>query len=594
MPVDEGDITVGRARLEVLRRRLGSHLAVYRTAAGVSQPQLGQAVGRTRSTVSKIEHGVRGMPSELWTIADDMCGADGALVAEHEALAQVEQDYRDRRRAQCRQAQQAGAQAQAAARKAELVRAARQRDDGVPGHEAWLERTLVGRELAEELMQMVTRLVRRLGRRDAIQTVGLVLAAVGLSDLNPDECTRLAQAVASPSRVDAQVVHNLAATLAHCRRQEDTFGPGEVLDTVVAQHGLVHRLLDGGCPDPLRQPLKRVDSTMASFIGNCLVNMGHPEEGSRSLSHARQAGHDAGNAACAAFAAALASFAAFERGDTPTALDTAAAARSLAARTDDAHLKALAELKAATAYALDGQHGLCMAACDRAHDFLTSAPGFAPDSPAYWLHHGRIDSQHSRMRGPSWHGQPRPRSGATTCPRSGGISRVSPGLQKVIWFDGVKGEDVTDSHVDALARFSAPGVVILDRPAPGSRPDVWSKLSDQALSVLKTATDARGKPLTVVELREPDPSKIRAKTDRDDFLASYVNYYVANGAVFVPQFGDKSADDAAKGTLCDQFPGRDIVQLDIDDLAAGDGGIHCATQQQAQTPGGDSAAEANG
>lgn len=86
------------ARLEVLRRCLGAHLATYRTAAGVSQPELGQVLGRTRSTVSKIEHGTRGMPAQLWMIADDVCGADGALIAEHNLLAQAEQDYRDRRR----------------------------------------------------------------------------------------------------------------------------------------------------------------------------------------------------------------------------------------------------------------------------------------------------------------------------------------------------------------------------------------------------------------------------------------------------------------------------------------------------------------
>jgi hypothetical protein len=84
--------------------------------------------------------------------------------------------------------------------------------------------------------------------------------------------------------------------------------------------------------------------------------MGHPDAARRYFEHARRAGHDARNPACAAYAAANASFAAFLRGETCTALD-AAAARSLAARTDDARLKALAELQAAGAYALDGQHG---------------------------------------------------------------------------------------------------------------------------------------------------------------------------------------------------------------------------------------------
>jgi hypothetical protein len=50
---------------------------------------------------------------------------------------------------------------------------------------------------------------------------------------------------------------------------------------------------------------------------------------------------------------------------------------------------------AAAACALDGQHGPCMAASARAHDLLTTANGSAPESPAYWVHHGTIDSQRS-------------------------------------------------------------------------------------------------------------------------------------------------------------------------------------------------------
>jgi hypothetical protein len=103
-----------------------------------------------------------------------------------------------------------------------------------------------------------------------------------------------------------------------------------------------------------------------------------------------------GNPACAAYAAANASFATFLRSDTPTALDTAAAARNLATRTDDPRLKALAEQMAAAAYALDSQYSPCMAALARAHDFLVDAHGCTPSqSPAYWVHHGTLDSQRS-------------------------------------------------------------------------------------------------------------------------------------------------------------------------------------------------------
>jgi transcriptional regulator with XRE-family HTH domain len=386
---EAGNPTPDQVGPGILRRRLGAHLALYRRAAGVSQPELGQAIGRTRSTVSKIEHGTRTMPQALWTVTDQVCHADGALVAEHHTLAQVEKDYRARHRARRSQAQQTQAQARLEALKAWPGL------DVVAGCDLWPDLTGVDAQLAGELMAVVTKLIRSMGRRDAIQVAGQVLAAVGLSGLDTDECTRLVQAVATPRRVDAQVVENLAVTLAQCKRLEDKLGPCEVLDTVVAQHQIVRRLLEGGCPDNMIKSLKLLDSNIASTIGACLLNMGRLEAATGYFAHARRAGHQAGNPTYGAYAAINTSFAAFLRHDTPTALDTAAAARSLAARTRDARLKALAEEQAAGAFALDGQYGPCMAACARAQEFVASANGGMIDSPAYWVHEGTLDSKRS-------------------------------------------------------------------------------------------------------------------------------------------------------------------------------------------------------
>jgi tetratricopeptide (TPR) repeat protein len=193
------------------------------------------------------------------------------------------------------------------------------------------------------------------------------------------------------------VVKNLATTLAYCKRQEDTLGPGEVLDTVIAQQEIVRHLLDGDCPENLRRPLSTVDSDMATTIGCYLLDMGQSDAARRYFDHGRRAGHQARSPACAAYAAANTSNAAFRHGDTPTALDTAAAARSLAARTDDPRLKALAELHAAAAYALDGQYGFCMAAYERAGEFLAGASGTGAESLAYWLHDGGLNCSLSKF-----------------------------------------------------------------------------------------------------------------------------------------------------------------------------------------------------
>jgi agmatine deiminase len=150
------------------------------------------------------------------------------------------------------------------------------------------------------------------------------------------------------------------------------------------------------------------------------------------------------------------------------------------------------------------------------------------------------------------------------------------GAKKMIWAPGVKGADITDYHIDSLARFVGPGRVLIQVDEQIDRDDPWSVAAHQTLSVLQGATDARGQKLEIVRL--PDPVDIRS--DDPDFVSSYINYYVCNGAVIAPQFGDKIADDEARETFAALYPGRKIVQLDIDPLGASGGGIHCATQQQ--------------
>lgn len=63
----------------------------------------------------------------------------------------------------------------------------------------------------------------------------------------------------------------------------------------------------------------------------------------------------------------------------------------------------------------------------------------------------------------------------------------------------------------------------------------------------------------------------------NDCVAGHVNFQRCNGAVIVPAFGDPSRD---AGPLQRLFPDREVVQLNIDGIAAGGGGIHCTTQQQ--------------
>ncbi|MBD9471410.1 agmatine deiminase family protein [Achromobacter sp. ACM01] len=152
------------------------------------------------------------------------------------------------------------------------------------------------------------------------------------------------------------------------------------------------------------------------------------------------------------------------------------------------------------------------------------------------------------------------------------------GLRKIIWLPGIKGKDITDAHVDFYARFARPGVVVANLDMD---PDSYDyALTRKHLEILRRTTDADGKPLEIHTMSPPlKPRRSKFLRDNPDFAAGYINYFVINGAVIAPEFGDAEADAKALDLLTRLYPGRKVVQLDIDAIASGGGGIHCVTNQ---------------
>ncbi len=150
------------------------------------------------------------------------------------------------------------------------------------------------------------------------------------------------------------------------------------------------------------------------------------------------------------------------------------------------------------------------------------------------------------------------------------------GARHMIWAPGIAGADITDYHIDALARFVGPGHVLIQVDDEIDPEDPWSRAAHQTLAILQQARDADGRPIRVERL--PEPVDIRSQAS--DFVSSYINYYVCNGAVIAAEFGDEEADERARSTLARFYPGREIVMLNIDAIGESGGGIHCATQQQ--------------
>ncbi|MBI1834557.1 MAG: agmatine deiminase family protein [Burkholderiales bacterium] len=149
------------------------------------------------------------------------------------------------------------------------------------------------------------------------------------------------------------------------------------------------------------------------------------------------------------------------------------------------------------------------------------------------------------------------------------------GATKVIWVPGVVGKDITDDHIDATSRFVRPGVVMV-QVAPDSNTTVWGIDSRQQFAILSNAVDAKGRKLQVIKVSPATNPRVKTP----DFLNSYMNFYVCNGAVISAQFGDAAADAAAKAALQAAFPGRVVEMLNLDRLYGGGGGVHCSTQQE--------------
>jgi agmatine deiminase len=165
------------------------------------------------------------------------------------------------------------------------------------------------------------------------------------------------------------------------------------------------------------------------------------------------------------------------------------------------------------------------------------------------------------------------------------------GVSHVVWLGaGVPGDE-TGGHVDNLACFVRPGAVMLswcDDPA-----DPHYEVSHDAERRLLAARDAKGRTLEVVRMPMPVPMFISEEEDAgidrvengmnraagERLAASYVNFYIANGAIIAPAFGVET-DAAARSVLAGAFPGREIVMVPAREILLGGGNIHCITQQQ--------------
>ncbi len=167
--------------------------------------------------------------------------------------------------------------------------------------------------------------------------------------------------------------------------------------------------------------------------------------------------------------------------------------------------------------------------------------------------------------------------------RNPGVSRAEAeaelramlGMEKVIWLPGDPTETGTDGHVDGYVAFIRPGALLFETVADPADPRY--RVMAENRRMLELETDARGRRFELVPIAEA-PRRI-VPDGEEGYCRSYVNFYLANGAVIVPSYGI-AEDDEVNATLARAYPDRRVVPVALETLFRGGGGIHCITQQE--------------
>ena len=149
------------------------------------------------------------------------------------------------------------------------------------------------------------------------------------------------------------------------------------------------------------------------------------------------------------------------------------------------------------------------------------------------------------------------------------------GVHKIIWMPGDVTDTGTDGHVDGYVALTKPGTVLLEVVVDSADPRF--EIMAENRRALELSTDARGRRFDLIPIAEAPRTAV--PRGEEGYCRSYVNFYIANGAVIAPAY-NIAEDAAVRETLRNAYPGRVIEMVPLKDLFRGGGGIHCITQQE--------------
>ena len=148
------------------------------------------------------------------------------------------------------------------------------------------------------------------------------------------------------------------------------------------------------------------------------------------------------------------------------------------------------------------------------------------------------------------------------------------GVTNFIWLEGRAGLDITDMHIDGFARFANSSTIVT---MSNDDLDYW-QVPTGDVSKLLSATNKKGTAYQFVKI-PLTRNEVLTTYDKDLGRASYINYYIANNRVLVPNYNDPN-DAIANGIIQKIYPDKKVVGIDCRNLFANGGMVHCVTQQQ--------------
>lgn len=155
------------------------------------------------------------------------------------------------------------------------------------------------------------------------------------------------------------------------------------------------------------------------------------------------------------------------------------------------------------------------------------------------------------------------------------IFETNIGATNFIWLNGVAGLEITDMHIDGFARFGNQNTIV----TMNNDDLLYWEVPAADISTLYNAQDADGNPYNFIYLPLTQNNVLTSYGQNLGYKGSYVNYYVANNKVLVPEYNDPN-DIVAKNILQSLYPTRTVVGIDVRNLYANGGMVHCVTQQQ--------------